>query len=53
MAATTSEATQPAELPGLQRAHTVDVITGRPRTPNTQYTCLTQEQLDNIQKVLD
>lgn len=29
----------------------IDVITGRPRTPNTQYTCLTDEQLANIQKV--
>ncbi|KAF6027420.1 hypothetical protein EB796_014281 [Bugula neritina] len=28
----------------------IDVITGRPRTPNTQYTCLTDEQLANIQK---
>lgn len=29
----------------------IDAITKRPRTPNTQYTCLTDEQLENIQKV--
>ncbi|XP_067949921.1 uncharacterized protein [Watersipora subatra] len=47
MSAATASAS--AELPNLQRSQTIDVITGRPRTPNTQYTCLTEEQLDSIQ----
>lgn len=29
----------------------IDSMTGRPRTPNTQYTCLTDEQLANIEQV--
>lgn len=37
--------------PTLHRSATIDVITGRPRTPNTQYTCLTEEQLGSIQQV--
>ena len=29
----------------------IDTVTQRPRTPNDQYTCLTDEQIKNIKKV--
>lgn len=42
---------QPLPDISVRRSAGLDVITGRPRVENTQYTSLTKQQLANIQKV--